>query len=205
MAFIAGVMAIILEARAPGGFVLGTIGAVLLMVAAYGMRVLPVNWAGVLLLLAGIGIMVADFLVGGLGILIVIGLGTMLFGGLILFQAPGGELLHQSVGLISGTTIAMAIVFFVIMRAIYKTLRMPSASGSEGMLGIKGRVVNNGDLAMIQVHGEYWNAVNESEEPLQVGQHVKVVAVDGLTLKVRVLSQKGSSIQNKTDENQKEE
>lgn len=201
LAFIAGVMAIILEARAPGGFVLGTVGAVLLMVAAYGLRVLPVNWAGVLLLLAGIGIMVADFLVGGLGILIVIGLATMLFGGLILFQAPGGELLHQSVGLISGTTIAVAIVFFVIMRAIYKTLRMPSASGSEGMIGIKGRVIKNGDLVMVQVHGEYWNALNAAGEPLQIGQQVKVVAVEGLTLKVEVLSEKVSfDLNNKADE-----
>ena len=201
LAFIAGVMAIILEARAPGGFVLGTVGAVLLMVAAYGLRVLPVNWAGVLLLLAGIGIMVADFLVGGLGILIVIGLATMLFGGLILFQAPGGELLHQSVGLISGTTIAVAIVFFVIMRAIYKTLRMPSASGSEGMIGIKGRVIKNGDLVMVQVHGEYWNALNAAGKPLQIGQQVKVVAVEGLTLKVEVLSEKVSfDLNNKADE-----
>ena len=205
MAFIAGVMAIILEARAPGGFVLGTIGAVLLMVAAYGMRVLPVNWAGVLLLLAGIGIMIADFLVGGLGILVVIGLATMLFGGLILFQAPGGELLHQSVGLISGTTIAMAVVFFVVMRAIYKSLRMPSASGSEGMLGIIGRVISDGDLVMIQVHGEYWNAVNVTGEPLQIGQQVKVVALDGLTLKVKIISDKGSSAQIEMDGNQKEE
>ena len=201
LAFIAGVMAIILEARAPGGFVLGTVGAVLLMVAAYGLRVLPVNWAGVLLLLAGIGIMVADCLVGGLGILIVIGLATMLFGGLILFQAPGGELLHQSVGLISGTTIAVAIVFFVIMRAIYKTLRMPSASGSEGMIGIKGRVIKNGDLVMVQVHGEYWNALNAAGKPLQIGQQVKVVAVEGLTLKVEVLSEKVSfDLNNKADE-----
>ena len=205
LAFIAGVMAIILEARAPGGFVLGTIGAVLLMVAAYGMRVLPVNWAGVLLLLAGIGIMVADFLVGGLGILIVIGLATMLFGGLILFQAPGGELLHQSVGLISGTTIAMAIVFFVIMRAIYKTLRMPSASGSEGMLGIKGRVIKNADLVMVQVHGEYWNAVNVTGEPLQIGQEVTVVAVDGLMLTVKIRTDKEHFAHNKAEESQKEE
>lgn len=205
LAFIIGVMAIILEVKAPGGFVLGTIGAVLLMAAAYGLRVLPVNWAGTLFLLAGIGIIIADFFVGGLGILAVVGLAAMLFGGLIFFQAPGGELLHQSIGVISGTTVGAAIVFFVIMHAIYRSLRAPSLSGSEGMLGIKGRVVSEGDPAMVRIHGEYWNAVSSSGEPLRVGQRVSVVAVDGLTLKVRAMLGRENSALNKTDAEQREE
>ena len=69
------------------------------------------------------------------------------------------------------------------------------------MIGIKGRVIKNGDLVMVQVHGEYWNALNAAGEPLQIGQQVKVVAVEGLTLKVEVLSEKVSfDLNNKADE-----
>ncbi|MCL2684753.1 MAG: ATP-dependent Clp protease proteolytic subunit, partial [Synergistaceae bacterium] len=74
IALIAGIILIMLEIRSPGGFVMGTTGVVLLLIAAYGLRVLPVNFAGVFLLIAGIIIIIADIAMGGIGILAVPGL-----------------------------------------------------------------------------------------------------------------------------------
>ncbi|MDD3426262.1 MAG: nodulation protein NfeD, partial [Aminobacterium sp.] len=98
----AGIFAIVLEVLSPGGFVLGTSGAVMVLMGAYGLRMLPFNWAGLILLLAGIVVIIVDLLVGGLGILSFFGMAALITGGLILFRAPGGELLNVSKSVIIG-------------------------------------------------------------------------------------------------------
>ncbi|MDI9369520.1 MAG: ATP-dependent Clp protease proteolytic subunit, partial [Synergistota bacterium] len=86
----AGILMIVLEVLSPGGFVLGTAGAVMVLLGAFGLRMLPFNWAGVVLLVAGIGVLVLDLMVGGMGVLSLFGLASLVTGGLILFRAPGG-------------------------------------------------------------------------------------------------------------------
>ena len=189
MALIAGIFLIILEAKSPGGFVMGTSGALLLIMASYGLRVLPVNLAGVALLVAGIAIMVADLVIGGMGVLIAIGIGAMLFGGLILFKAPGGELLHLSAGFVVGVTLVIAVAFLLVLRLIYKALKMRPTSGEDAMLGERVSVLGfseKGPMAM--VHGEYWRV--RSQDPdiiLSEGDEVEVVRVESLTLYVKLV------------------
>ena len=102
LALMAGILLIIIELKSPGGFVLGVTGGFLLLIAAYGLRVLPVNFAGVMLLVGGIAVIVADLAIGGVGILAVPGLLAMLAGGFLIYRTPGGAFLGVSMGFIFG-------------------------------------------------------------------------------------------------------
>jgi membrane-bound serine protease (ClpP class) len=190
LALIAGVFLIILEARAPGGFVMGITGGVLLLIASYGMRVLPVNLAGVALLLGGILVIILDLIFGGMGIIAAAGIGAMFFGGLMLFRAQGGELLNLSMGFVTGVTAVISIVFLLIMRLIVKALRRRPASGQDALVGervkVIGRTGNNNMMAL--VHGEYWRVLpTDSYLELGVGDEVEVLEVSSLILHVRLV------------------
>ena len=189
LAFIAGIMALILEFKTAGGFYLGTTGVILLLVSAYGFRVLPFNFAGIVFLLSGIFIILADILVGGIGILALIGIASMFFGSLILFDVPGEVFLHFSLTTIWGVT-AIFIAFFVfILRAIYKSQKTIISSGEEAMVGALGKVVqvNEAGEMMVFVKGEYWNALHDDSVVPHVGDKVVVTSVIGLTLNVNIV------------------
>jgi membrane-bound serine protease (ClpP class) len=189
IALIAGVFLTILEAKSPGGFVMGMTGGMLLLVASYGLRVLPVNFAGVALLIGGILIVVLDFVVGGMGIIAAIGVGAMLFGGLMLFDAPGAELLHLSVGFVVGVTLIIAAVFLSILMLIYKALRKKPTSGLDALVGERVRICGKTDQnLMVFVHGEYWRVLPmDSQAELMMGDEVEVVMVESLTLFVKLI------------------
>lgn len=186
LALIAGIFLIILEAKAPGGFVMGATGALLLIMASYGLRVLPVNFVGVALLIGGIIIMVFDFIIGSMGILILIGLGAMLFGGLMLFKAPGSELLHLSTGFFAGVTLVIAIAFLLILQAVFKALRRKPMSGENAMIGQRVRVMGFSEKGpMVMVHGEYWSVQPQNPENiLEMGEEAVIVRVESMTLYV---------------------
>lgn len=78
---IAGIYAIIFEIMSPGGFVLGTSGLILVLLASLGLRMLPLNWAGIVLLIAGIVVMILDLVIGGIGILSAFGAAALIVGG----------------------------------------------------------------------------------------------------------------------------
>lgn len=189
LALLAGAFLIILELRAPGGFMAGLIGAILLLLATYGLRVLPVNYVGVILLVGGIIIIIADLLIGGIGIASTAGVGAMLFGGLILFRAPGGELLRVAPTFVIATSLLLGLIFLFVMRLVYKAQRSRPSSGSEGMVGERGIVINsNGGKVMAIIMGEYWRIIaDEDKTELTIGDEVEVVRTDVLTLYVKLV------------------
>lgn len=195
LALIAGIFLIILEAKAPGGFVMGISGAILLVVASYGLRVLPVNFAGVALLIGGIVVIVLDLAFGGLGILALAGIGAMTFGGLILFRAPGGELLHLSLGFMVGVTLAVAVVFLLVLRLVYKALRKKTVSDEERMIGRRATVCGGTERnLMVLVHGEYWRVLPvDPYVELAIGDEVEIVKIVSLTLYVKPVKTLGFS------------
>lgn len=188
LALLAGVLLIIIELRAPGGFVAGIIGAVLLLLASYGLRVLPVNYVGVALLIGGIFVITIDLFIGGIGIISIGGVAAMLFGGLFLFRAPGGELLNISPAFVIATSLVIGLIFLFVMRLVLKALRNKPSSGSEGMIGEHGIVIDSApDKSMAIVMGEYWRVVPaEDDLTLAIGDEVEVVRTDVLTLYVKL-------------------
>lgn len=189
LAFIAGVMALILEFKTAGGFYLGTTGIILLLISAYGFRVLPFNFAGIVFLLSGIFIILADILVGGVGILALIGIASMFFGSLILFDVPGEIFLHFSLTTIWGITAIFVALFVLILRVIYKSQKTIIISGEQGMIGAIGKVVQVSEAGnvMVFLKGEYWNAEYDGSSIPHVGDKVIVTSVLGLTLNVNIL------------------
>lgn len=180
-----GVLAVIFEVLSPGGFVLGTAGAVMVLMGAFGLRMLPFNWAGIVLLVAGVAVIVADILIGGMGILSLFGIAAIATAGLILFRAPGGELLNVSVHFLVGLSAAIGLFFLVMLYLILKSQRRQASSGREGMVGAPVEVLR--DLAphgQVKCRGEIWNARSAAKRTMVRGESGKVVQVDGMTLVV---------------------
>lgn len=178
-----GIYGLFFEFTSPGFGVPGVAGAISLLIALYAFQLLPVNWAGVLLLAVGAGLMLAEAFLPSFGVLGVGGIIAFVVGGLFLMDAdvPGFGI---PIALIVGMALASAAVIIAIGSFAARSLRRPVVSGSEEMLGALGvveRATDDGDW-WIAVHGEHWRA--RSAEALAPGGRVRVAGIDGLTLMV---------------------
>ncbi|NLL37915.1 MAG: nodulation protein NfeD [Fretibacterium sp.] len=182
---VGGLMALFYEVVTPGGFVLGIIGALMLLMGSVGLRMLPFNWAGVALVGAGVIVMGLDILLGGMGVLILLGLAVITAGGLFLFKAPGGELLHISIAVFAGMVLTLGACFTFFAMKIARTLRSKISTGQQGLVGLEADVSEElVPEGMVRCRGELWRARTEGK-PLKVGAKVRVVAVEGITLLVK--------------------
>lgn len=180
-----GIYAIIFEVLSPGGFVMGVAGAVMVLLGAYGLRMLPVNGAGIILLLAGISVMVLDLFVGGIGILSLFGMAALIVGSLIVFRAPGGELLNVSLNVIVGVVIAISIFFLLAITLILRAMRTKASSGREGLVGSFAQVIEDIEPeGMVSCHGEIWKARIQGDLSMKKGTQVRVARIEGLVLLV---------------------
>ena len=179
-----GLLALFYEIVTPGGFVLGTTGAVLLLLGSIGLGMLPFSWAGVALIGAGVLVMGLDLLVGGMGILSLLGVAVLAAGGLFLFRAPGGELLRVSASLIVGMTAALGACFALFAFLVARSLRSKISTGRQGLIGLDVTVVeplSSGTEGMVRCRGELWRARTEGG-PLAAGEIGIVTALEGITL-----------------------
>ncbi|HXZ49783.1 MAG TPA: nodulation protein NfeD [Usitatibacter sp.] len=175
-----GVYAIIFELANPGLVLPGVAGAICLVVALYGLQMLPVNYAGLLLIVLGIGFMAAEAFLPAYGSLGIGGLVAFVIGSVILIDVPG---VHVPYGIVAGFTAATAIFLAVVVSLLLKGRRRPVVSGREELLGSTGRVLADFEgEGWAHLHGETWRV--RSREPMKAGQPVRVKAVDGLTLDV---------------------
>ncbi|MDR2137674.1 MAG: nodulation protein NfeD, partial [Synergistaceae bacterium] len=181
-----GLLALFYEIITPGGFVLGTTGAVMLLLGSIGLKMLPFNWAGIALVAAGVIVMGIDLLLGGTGLLSLLGIAVMAAGGMFLFRAPGSELLSVSLGAIVGMALTLGVCFAVFALMIAKSLRSKVATGREGLIGLNVEITE--DLApegMVKCRGEVWRAKIEGKEEgkiLRRGDSAQVVGMEGIVL-----------------------
>ena len=173
-----GIMAIFFEVITPGGFMLGTVGGIMLLLGSIGLKMLPFNWAGIVLIIAGIIVMAVDMIAGTMGVLSLVGLPVFCLGGIFLFRAPGGELLQISVSVIIGIAVSLGICFGLVAYLVVKGLRRKVATGQQGMIGLEVQAINAGQ---VMCHGEIWNARAE-DGVLKAGESGTVKAMDGMTL-----------------------
>lgn len=177
-----GIYGLILEGYNPGSFVPGTIGAICLLTALFAFQILPVSFAGLALLLLGIGLMVAEAFAPSFGILGLGGVAGFVLGSIMLMDTdvPGYEV---PIAIIGATATAAALLMFLIIYLFMRSHRTRVVSGSEGMVGASAEALSDfDDYGRVFVHGEDWRAV--TRRPVRRGQRVRVVAVDGLTLTV---------------------
>jgi membrane-bound serine protease (ClpP class) len=178
-----GMYGLILEFYNPGMIIPGVTGAISLLLALYAFHVLPVNFAGLALLLLGIALMLAEAFVPSFGALGIGGAAAFVIGSVMLLETdvPGygiSWLLIGSIALVSSG------IFLVVMMLLVRAQRRAVVTGPEEMIGSEGQVIDwSGDTGRIHVHGENWLA--RASKPLQPGQWVRVANIDGLTLVVK--------------------
>ena len=181
-----GVYGLIFELANPGSVLPGVIGAICLLLALYALQVLPVNYAGLALIILGIVFMISEAFVPSFGALGIGGVIAFVIGSVILFDTGEGGV-AVSIPLIGTLALLSAGFFMVVMGMALKVHRRPVVSGMEEMVGIQGEVLDDFDGAgRIRAHGESWRA--HSDSPLRRGQKVRVTRLEGLTLVVEPIN-----------------
>jgi len=175
-----GIYGLIFEFINPGAVAPGVVGGIALLIGMYALNVLPINFAGVALLLLGVALMVAEAFLPSFGIVGIGGIFAFAIGSLLMFntEVPGFGLSWQAVALGTGVTAA----FFVIaVGAVWRAHRRAVTTGEPALLGHSGRVVTwTGNQGFVHIHGEDWQA--QSDTPLEPGQSVRVAARRDLIL-----------------------
>lgn len=178
-----GIYGLMFEFSSPGFGVAGVTGAICLLLALFGLQMLPVNYAGLALILLGMALFAAELLTPAFGVLGVGGAVAFIAGGLLLFdrEVPG---LGLPLPLIFGLAASSAALVLLGGGMALRARRRPVVSGQEEMVGATAQVLAVGeDGAWALVHGERWKV--QGPQTLRPGQRVRVVAVNGLTLEVR--------------------
>jgi len=177
-----GIYGLIIEFSNPGAILPGTIGAICLLLALYSFQLLPINYAGMGLMLLGIGLMVAEAFEPSFGVLGIGGVISFVIGSIILMdtEAPGFGI---DISVIITFAITSVLIFIFVVGMAVKARRRPVVSGLEGLIGGEATVVDDFDhKGTVTIHSESWQAV--SDTPLHKNQLVKVIDVKGLTLQV---------------------
>jgi len=175
---------IIAEMSHPGAIFPGVAGVIALILVLYMSATIPINVAGLALILLAIGLFVADIFAPTHGVLTVGGIVAFFLGALMLFNhAPAGY--HLSMSWIIPATVTTAAFFLFFVAKGIRAQFLPKRTGMETMIGqtvaAKSRIDAAGGTVFIE--GELWNAV--SEAPVEPGQTVEVIGMEGLTLKVK--------------------
>jgi len=177
-----GLVGLYFELAHPGAIFPGVIGGICLILAFFAFRTLPVNYAGILLILLGVFLFIAEIKIPSYGLLTVGGIISLALGSIMLFDAPVPYLRASLSVIIPTVVVTAAFCIFAVTMAIKAQLAKP-ATGSEGISGETGVARTRLDPeGKVFVHGELWNAY--SDERIEEGEKIRVLQTDGLKLKV---------------------
>jgi membrane-bound serine protease (ClpP class) len=178
--FLAGLAGIGFEIFHPGVVLPGALGAVALLTALYGFAVLPISWAGLLLLVLGVVLLVIDLHVASHGAISVAGLISLAFGAIMLFRnAPAPY--HVSLPLVVGVAVGLGLLWAFAMTKAIQIRRSPVRMSPQSIVGAVGEARGSG---MVFVNGELWQARTAGGGAPAPGSRVRVEAMEGLVLRV---------------------
>lgn len=183
-----GGLALVYEMANPGAILPGVVGGIALLLALYSLGTLPINIAGVGLIVFALLLFLADMLVAGSGILTIGGISSFALGSLLLATSPNSqEYLRVSLPAAIGMSVTFAGFFTFVAAAIIRAHRRPPYSGREGLIGQAGVARTAvGTDGTVFVEGELWQASSSDDEHhIPAGARVRVVSIDGLHLTVR--------------------
>jgi len=186
---IVGVLGLYAEFTHPGMVAPGVIGGIALVLALYAMHILPVEPAGIVLILLALGLFILEAKYTSHGVLATGGIVSMLLGALMLVRSP---MTHAgvSLGVAFGATLPFALIVIFLMRLVLKSRSWKPSMGREQFIGtvaeVTGSLVKSADgemfEGMVRLNGALWRAV--SGEAIPQGAHVRVTSFEGLTLRV---------------------
>jgi membrane-bound serine protease (ClpP class) len=180
-----GMLGLTIELWNPGAVLPGVAGGICLLLAFFTFQVLPVNYAGLLLILFGVGLLVLEVKVTSYGVLSAGGVISLLFGSMILMDSSAPEL-RVSLNVIIPVVLGVSGILIFLVRLAVASQRRRSITGEPGMIGRAGIALTSipaGMTGRVATHGEIWQAT--SAEPIAEGDPVRVTAIDGLTVTVR--------------------
>ena len=181
---ILGVLGLYTEFTHPGVIAPGVIGGICLILALYAMNFLPVNLAGLFLIALALAFFILEAKAPSHGVLAFGGVVSMFLGAIFLIRSPltsGGV----SVGVALAGTLPFAVLAVFLMRLVLRSRQWKTTTGKEELIGAQGIAVARlpaGAEGMVRVHGELWRA--ESSRPVQEGETVRILRVEGLKLYV---------------------
>jgi len=185
-----GSLGLMIELYNPGAIFPGVIGGICLVLGAFALSVLPVNVAGLALLVLAVIFFIAEIKVTSYGLLTTAGVVSLVIGSLMLFKSPDPAL-RVSIEVIAMAASTAILVVLFLMFQVLRAHRAQVRTGVEGMVHERGRAQSDlSPRGKVFVHGEIWDA--ESEAPALRGDPVEVLAVHGMWLRVRPLSVAGS-------------
>ncbi len=179
-----GMLGLTIELWNPGAILPGVAGGLCLLLAFFTFQVLPVNYAGILLILFGITLLVLEVKVTSHGVLSAGGIASLLFGSLILMDTDAPEL-KVSLSVILPVVGGLSAILVMLVRLGIAAQRRRPITGTAGMIGEPGRALEPiapGRPGRVETHGEIWRA--RADEAIEPGETVQVTAVDGLTVTV---------------------
>jgi membrane-bound serine protease (ClpP class) len=181
-----GFYGLFFELTNPGSIFPGVLGGICLILAFYAFQTLPVNYAGLLLIILALILFLLEIKIISHGILTIGGIISMIIGSLMLFESPA-PFMKLSLAVILPAVFITTLFFTLTLSLALKAFMAKPVTGSEGLIGEKGVAETDitQDTGMVLLHGERWSAY--ADEPIGKGEHIIVEKVSGLQLKVRKL------------------
>ncbi len=184
MLMLLGFYGLFFELTNPGAIFPGVMGGICLILAFYAFQTLPVNYAGLLLIILAIILFILEVKIISHGVLTIGGVISMLIGSLMLFESPG-PFMKLSLFLILPAVILTALFFTIVLGLAYKAHKRKPVTGSEGLIGLTGiastYITKEGGMVLLR--GEIWSAY--SDETISKGEKITVESVTGLKVKVK--------------------
>jgi len=178
-----GLLGMYFEFSNPGLILPGVVGGICLILAFFGLQVLPINYAGLALIILSLIFFIVEVKVTSYGLLTVAGIISMILGSIMLFETPIPEL-RVSLSVIIPVALTVGAVTAFLLHLVLKAQKRKAVTGSQGLIGREGKCVT--DIApegKVFLHGEIWDAV--SGETIHKGEKIVVTHLDGLTMKVK--------------------
>ncbi|MDA0977846.1 MAG: nodulation protein NfeD [Proteobacteria bacterium] len=186
-----GIYGVILEFYNPGSLIPGVTGIICLLLAAYAVQLLPLNYAGLALLVLGIALMVAEAMVPSFGILGIGGMIAFAIGGLMLFDTEM-EAFKVGIPALAATMVVSAVLIFATVNIAMKVRKQRVKTGEYSLLGESGIALEDFDReGQVRVGAEIWKA--RADTPVNRGDRVEVIAINGLELQVTAHQKQGET------------
>ncbi len=179
-----GFYGLFFELTNPGAIFPGVVGGISLILAFYSFQTLPVNYAGLLLILIGVILFILEVKVASYGMLTIGGIFSMILGSLMLYDSPF-PFMRLSLSVIIPAVLVTAFFFGITFRLAYKAYKRRPVTGQEGLIGLEGIAKTDITLdgGMVFLHGEYWSAY--SDNIIHKDEKIIVDEVKGLKVKVK--------------------
>ncbi|MGV8878453.1 MAG: NfeD family protein [Sphingobacteriaceae bacterium] len=180
-----GILSILVEFFTPGAILPGIVGVICLILAFYAMQTLPVNYAGLALIIFAVVLFILEIQIISHGVLAIGGIVSLTFGSILLFRSSSSlDMIGISTSVIVLTVIIVAAFFISVIGWGLSAQRLKPATGTNILIGRLGESLDElSPLGQVEINGEVWNAVSVSG-PIKQGEKVRIIAVNGLTLSI---------------------